>query len=167
MKKKENEIRANLEKLEEEIENKKKLPELEKKAILKKCLINIIILLIILIYLFCLQIGEQNIQTENYITILKVFSIILIVGTIIMFEISYKVNKNNIILHSIEMLILSFFTLFLISGYSLYYGYFYKITIAGMITSGIYYILKCILIIRNSKKKYYKSQNDIKTIVEK
>lgn len=167
MKKKENEIRANLEKLEEEIENKKKLPELEKKAILKKCVINIIILLIILIYLFCLQIGEQNIQTENYITILKVFSIILIVGTIIVFEISYKVNKNNIILHSIEMLILSFFTLFLISGYSLYYGYFYKITIAGMITSGIYYILKCILIIRNSKKKYYKSQNDIKTIVEK
>lgn len=167
MKKKENEIRTNLEKLEEEIENKKKLPELEKKAIFKKCVINIIILLIILIYLFCLQIGEQNIQTENYIMILKVFSIILIVGTIIMFEISYRVNKNNIILHSIEMLILSFFTLFLISGYSLYYGYFYKITIAGMITSGIYYILKCILIIRNSKKKYYKSQNDIKTIVEK
>ena len=84
-----------------------------------------------------------------------------------MFEISYRINKNNIILHSIEILILSFYTLFLISGYSLYYGHFYKITIAGMITSGIYYILKCILIIRNSKKEYYKSQNDIKSIVEK
>lgn len=167
MKKKENEIRTNIAKLEEEIINKKKLPESEKKTIFKKCVINIIILLIILIYLFCLQIGEQNIQTENYITILKVSSIILIIGTIIMFEISYRVNKNNIILHSIEMLILSFFTLFLISGYSLYYGYFYKITIAGMITSGIYYILKCILVIRNSKKKYHKSQNDIKAIVEK
>lgn len=167
MKRKENEIRTNLEKLEEEIINKKKLPELEKKTILKKCIINIIILCIILIYLFCLQIGEQNIQTENYITMLKVFSIIFIIGTVIMFEISYRTNKNNIIFHSIEILILSFYTLFLISGYSLYYGYFYKITIIGMSASSIYYILKCILIIRNSQKKYYKNQNDIKSIVEK
>ena len=161
MKKRENEIITNIEKLEEEIKNKKKLPELEKKSIFKKCIINIIILLIILIYLFCLQIGEQNIQTENYITMLKVFSIILIIGTIMMFEISYRLNKNNIILHSIEILILSFFTLFLI------YGYFYKITMAGIIISAIYYTFKCILIIINSKKKYHKSQNDIKSIVEK
>ncbi len=167
MKKRENEIITNLEKLEEEIKNKKKLPESEKKSIFKKCIINIIILLIILIYLFCLQIGEQNIQTENYITMLKVFSIILIIGTIMMFEISYRLNKNNIILHSIEILILSFFTLFLIYGYSLYYGYFYKITMAGIIISAIYYTFKCILIIINSKKKYHKSQNDIKSIVEK
>lgn len=167
MKRKENEIRKNLEKFEEEVINKKKLPETEKKAILKKCVINIIILFIILIYLFCLQIGEQNIQTENYLTILKVFSIIWIMGTVIMFEISYRINKNNIILNSLEILMLSFYTLFLIYGYSLYYGYFYKITIAGMIGSSIYYILKCILIVINSKKKYYKSQIDIKTIVEK
>ncbi len=84
-----------------------------------------------------------------------------------MFEISYRLNKNNIILHSIEILILSFFTLFLIYGYSLYYGYFYKITMAGIIISAIYYTFKCILIIINSKKKYHKSQNDIKSIVEK
>lgn len=167
MKKDENNIKINLEKLEEEIENKKKLPESEKKLILKKCISNVIILLIILIYLFCLQIGEQNIQTEDYMKILKVFSIILIIGTIVMFEISYRINKNDIILHSIEILILSFFTLFLIYGYSLYYGYFYKITISGIIISAIYYIFKCILIIIKSKKKYHKSQNDIKSIVEK
>ncbi len=167
MRRKENEIKTNIAKLEEEIEKKKKLPEVEKKKIFRKCISNMIILLVILIYLISLQIGEQNIETESYITIIKVFSIILIIGTIVMFEISYKTNKNQIILHSIEMLILSFFTLFLISGYSLYYGNFYKITITAMITSGIYYILKCILIIRNSKRKYHKSQNDIKTIVAK
>lgn len=167
MKRKESEIKNNIAKLEEEIESKKKLPQIEKKRILKKCLTNIIILIIVLIYLFGLQIGEQNIQTESYITILKVFSIILIVGTIVMFEISYKCNKNEAILHSIEMLILSFFTLFLISAYSLYYGNFYKVTIVGISISTIYYLLKCILIIRNAKKEYYKSQNDIKTIVAK
>ena len=84
-----------------------------------------------------------------------------------MFEISYKTNRNNIIIHSIEMLILSFITLYLISGYTLYYGKFHKITITGMIICGIYYILKNILIIIKSKKKYYKSQNDIEKIVAK
>ncbi len=165
--KKENEINSKLAKLEEEIKSKKKLPNSEKKKILKKSIINIIILLIILIYLFFLQLGEQNIETENFITILKICSVILILGTIVIFEISYKTNKNEIILHSIEILILSFYTLYLISGYSLYYGNFNKITISGMIISGIYYISKGILIIRNSKKKYYKSQNDIKAIVAK
>lgn len=167
MKNKETGINTNLAKLEEEIKNNKKLPKEEKKSILKKCLLNTILLIIVLIYLIFLQIGEQNIETGSYITILKIFSIILIIGTTIMFEISYKTNKNNIIIHSIEILTLSFFTLFLISGYSIYYGNFYKITTTGMIVGSIYYITKCILIIRNSRKKYYKNRNDIKSIVEK
>ena len=150
MKNKETGINTNLAKLEEEIKNKKKLPQEEKKAIFKKCLINTILLIILLMYLIGLQIGEQNIETGTYITTLKIFSIILIIGTTIMFEISYKTNKNNIIIHSIEILTLSFFTLFLISGYSIYYGNFYKITITGMIASGIYYILKNILIVKTT-----------------
>lgn len=83
-----------------------------------------------------------------------------------MLEISYRTNKNNIIIHSIEILTLTFYTLLLISGYSIYYGNFHKITTTGMIVSGIYYILKNILIITNAKKKYQKSQNDIKSIVK-
>ncbi len=167
MKNKETEINKNFAKLEEEIRNKKKLPQAEKKVIFKKCLFNTILLIIILIYLICLQIGEQNIETQKYITIIKIFSIILIIGTTIMFEISYRTNRNNIIIHSIEMLTLSFFTLFLISGYSIYYGNFYKITTTGIIASVIYYMLKSVLIITNSKRKYKRSQNDIEKIVAK
>ena len=167
MKNKETEINKNFAKLEEEIRNKKKLPQAEKKVIFKKCLFNTILLIIILIYLICLQIGEQNIETQKYITIIKIFSIILIIGTTIMFEISYRTNRNNIIIHSIEMLTLSFFTLFLISGYSIYYGNFYKITPTGIIASVIYYMLKSVLIITNSKRKYKRSQNDIEKIVAK
>ncbi len=166
MKNKETEISTNLAKLEEEIKNKKKLPQENKKAIFKKCLLNTILLIIILIYLICLQIGEQNIETGTYIATLKTLSIILIIGTTIMLEISYRTNKNNIIIHSIEILTLTFYTLLLISGYSIYYGNFHKITTTGMIVSGIYYILKNILIITNAKKKYQKSQNDIKSIVK-
>ena len=167
MKRQENEIKRNLTKLEEEIESKKKLPEEEKNKIFKKCRTNVIILIVIIIYLILLQIGESNIQTDTYFIILKVLNIVLILGTIIMFEISYRCNKNEIILHSIELLVISLFTLFLIPAYSLYYGNFYKVIVFGIILSILYYSLKCVIIIIKVKKKYYESLNDIKTIVAK
>ena len=167
MKKKESEIRRNLTKLEEEIESKRKLPQKEKNRIIKKCRVNVIILIVILVYLIFLGIGEANIQTDTYIMILKIINVILIIGTIIMIEISYKCNKNEIILHSMEILIISFFTLFLIPAYSLFYGSFYKVLICGAVLSIVYYSLKCAIIIMKLRKKYYESLNDIKTIVAK
>lgn len=167
MRKRENEIKTNLTKIEEEIERKKKLPKLEKKIILKKCLINFVSLLLIIIYLFLLKIGEANIPTDTYMSILKICSVILVLGAIIMFEISYKSNKNEMILFSVEILIILFFTLLLLPAYSLYYGNFYKIIIAGMCTCTIYYILKCIILVIKIKKKYLESLIDIKTIVAK
>lgn len=165
--KKDNDIQKNLTKLEEEIESKKKLPKSKKKKLFKKCRTNTIILIITLIYLVLLRIGEANIQTDTYITILKVLSIVLIIGTIIMLEISYKYNKNEIILHSIELLTISFFTLFLIPGYSLYYGNFYKLIVVGAVLSIVYYLLKCLIIVIRFKRNYNKSLTDIKSIVEK
>lgn len=167
MKRKESEIKRNLTKLEEEIERKKILPQEEKQKIIKKWTINGIILLSIVIYLILLQVGEANIQTDIYVTILKTIDMILIIGTIILIEIAYKTNKNEMILHSLEALVISFYTLFLIPAYSLYYGNFYKVIICGGTVSIIYYLLKCILITINFKKKYYESLNDIKTIVAK
>ncbi len=167
MKKKENEIKKNLTMFEEEIENKKKLPQEVKDKILKKFRTNIIILIAVIIYLAFLQIGESNIQTDTYVLILKILNIVLIIGAIISFEISYRYNTNELILYSIEILIVSFFTLFLIPAYSLYYGNFYKVIICGGIFSVIYCLIKCIIIVVMMKKKYNKSLNDIKTIVAK
>ncbi len=167
LKKKEKDIKENIEKFEQEIRDRKKIPQYEKKKLLKKIFKNMLILFIILIYIFILQIGEENIETETYKIILKTLSIVLICVTTIMFEISYKTNKNEIILHSIEILTLSFFTLFLISAYSLYYGSFYKVIQAAMIAYTVYYLVKSIIIRKIYKKKYYESINDIKTIVAK
>ncbi len=167
MRRKDSEIKRNLTKLEEEIESKRILPRKEKNRIVKKCRTNIFILVVILIYLIILQIGEANIQTETYLMILKILNIILIIGTIIMLEISYKYNNNEMILHSMEILVVSMFTLFLIPAYSLYYGSFYKVIISGVMLSIVYYGIKCTIIIIRLRKEYYKSLNDIKTIVAK
>lgn len=167
MKKKEREIKKNIEKLGQEIENRRKLPEEEKKKIKKRSFANIVILLIILCFLFALNIAESNMQTESYILILKVISIAFILITIFLFEVSYKCNKNEMILHSIEMLFISFFTLFLIPAYSLYYGSLYNVIYAAMIVFTMYYVIKSLIIVRKIKKNYYKSLSDIKTIVAK
>lgn len=167
MKRKEKEIRANLEKFEEVIKSKKKLPEEVKKKILKKTFTNAVILFIALLYLGCLQIGEMNLQTDYYIIALKVLSVVFTVATIILLEMTYKFNRNDMIVHCVELLIITFFTLFLIVAYSIYYGNFYKIIIAGMIVCAIYYIFKCFIIWIKLKKEHYKSLNDIQAIVAK
>ena len=167
MKKKEREIKKNIEAFGKEIEEMKKLPVEEKKKISEKIFINMAIMIGVICYLLVLNVGESNIQTDTYSVILKVLSIICIIITLFLFEISYKTNKNEIILHSIEMLILSFLTLFLISAYSLYYGNFYKVIYIAMGGVGIYYGLKSCIIRKIMKNKYYKSLSDIKTIVAK
>lgn len=167
MKKQERDIKKNIEKLGQELESRKILPEEEKKKIRKRSFINILILVIILFYLLVLNIGESNLQTETYILILKILSIIFVLITIFLFEVSYKCNKNEIILHSIEMLVITFFTLFLIPAYSLYYGSFYKVIYTAMLVASIYYLVKTLLIVKKMKKNYYKSLSDIKTIVAK
>lgn len=167
MKKKEREIKKNIEAFGKEIEERKKIPLEEKKKIRKKILINMAIMIGIICYLLVLNIGEKNIQTDIYLISLKVLSIISIIITLCLFEISYKKNNNEMILHSIETLILSLFTLFLISAYSLYYGSFYKVIYTAMGVVGIYYIVKSCIIRKIMKNKYYKSLSDIKTIVAK
>lgn len=167
MENKERKIKKNIFKLEDELEKRKKLPNEIKLKIRKTFIINFSIIVFLVIFFMLLSILEENMQTNNYILILKVLVIILSCITIIMLEISYKTNKNSIILSSLEMIILTFFTMFLISAYSLYYGQFYKVITDAIIVSVIYYCIKGTINIIKIRKNYYKSLNDIKTIVAK
>ena len=72
------EQKRNIEQLEKEIEEKKKLPKNIREKINSKIFENTIILAIIIIYLIALNIGMYNIQTDMYLNDLKVFSIIWI-----------------------------------------------------------------------------------------
>ena len=80
----------NLKRLEKEIVNKKKLPPEEENKINKKIFENMIIADILMAFFYLISLGSLNIETPIFITDLKVFSIGLIVLTVIIFEISYK-----------------------------------------------------------------------------
>lgn len=89
------EQKKNIENLEKVIEEKKKIPKEVRDIINSKVFENIAIVAIILIYFTSLYFGMTNIPTDMYLTDLRVFSIILLISTIIIFEYGYKKDKRR------------------------------------------------------------------------
>ena len=123
-------------------------------------------MIIIIIYLIALNIGMYNIQTDMYLNDLKVFSIILLIITILLFEYGYKKDDGELWLHGIEIMVIAVFTLYLIYLYSIYYlNYGTLLVSIGMIYV-VYYIVKILITNRRIKKNYKKSLKDITEIVK-
>jgi hypothetical protein len=92
LKKERKKVIENIFKFDKEMQERKRLPQEIKKKIRNNIVINFIIILLFTIYLTTIKILEENIPTENYLYILKTFSIIFMIVTIIMIEIAYKKN---------------------------------------------------------------------------
>lgn len=162
----EKELKENLKNIENMV-NKKELPKEEKNKINKRVFENVLIADLIMAFLFLLTLGSLNIETTAFITDLKVFSIGLIILTIILFEYSYKNDNANVCIHGIECLVLAIFTLFSISLYSIYFRDFHLIVSSISYLFAIYYVAKSIIIQVKMKKKYIESINDINEIIKK
>ena len=89
-----------------EEEQKKKLPQEVKEKINAKIFENVVILVLIMVYLVSLNLGMNNIPTDNYIMDLKVFSIMLLIISIILFEFGYKKDNESLWLHGVEVIII-------------------------------------------------------------
>lgn len=161
------EANKNIEKIEKEIVNKKKLPKEEENKINKKVFENILIANVIMIFLYLISLGSLNIETPVFITDLKVFSVTLIVFTILLFEYSYRKENGNICIHGIECFILAVFMLVSTYLYSIYFSDFYLIVSIASFLFAIYYVGKSILIYLKMRKKYFESVNDISEIIKK
>ncbi len=167
MKKEERKRKDNIEKLSKEIEEKKKLPKEVKEKINSKVFENMIIAAIIMIYLVSLNLGMTNIPTDTYRTDLKVFSIILLIITIMIFEWGYKKDDESIWLHGVEVMVIGIITLYLISLYSIYYNTYGALILSIGIAYLIYYAIKIVIIQKRIEKEYIKSLNDIGEIIKK
>lgn len=162
---KKQETRENIEKLEKVIEDKKRLPKEIKERIGSKVFENIIFALIILAYLCALNLGMQNIPTENYLMDLKVFSVALLITTIILFELAYKKDVASLWFHAIEVMAITIFTVYLIYMYSMFYSTFGNIISTFTLCYLAYYAIKILITRRKTITEYNKSLMDIKAIV--
>lgn len=160
------ELKENIKNMEEMV-NKKDLPKEEKNKINKRVFENILIADLIMAFLYLITLGSLNIETSVFITDLKVFSIGLIIFTIILFEYSYKKENANVCIHGIECLVLAIFTLFSIYLYSIYFRDFHLIVASISYLFSIYYVAKAIILQVKMKKKYFESINDINEIIKK
>lgn len=166
MKKDDIKTKENIAKLEKVIEEKKSIPKEIKEKISANTFENIIFAVIVFVYLGALNLGMANIPTENYLMDLKVFSILLLVTTIIMLEVAYKRDKANLWLHSVEFMIIAIFTLYLIYFYSMYYNTFGNIVFSFGAVCFIYYAIKIFVLKRKTIKDYNKKLIDIGEIVK-
>ena len=166
MKKDDIKTKENIEKLEKVIEEKKSIPKEIKEKISANTFQNIIFAIIVFVYLGALNMGMINIPTENYLMDLKVFSMLLLIITIITLEFAYKKDKTNLWLHSVELMMLAIFTLYLIYFYSMYYNTFGSIVFSFGIVCLIYYAVKIFILKRKTIKDYNKKLIDIGEIVK-
>ena len=102
----EKEINENIKNFEKEIQTKKELPKAVEEKINKKVFENLIIAIVVMLFLYFIGLGALNIETNIFLTDLRVFSVALSVFTIMLFEYSYRKENGNICIHGIECLLL-------------------------------------------------------------
>ena len=157
----------NIQKFDEEYKQSRIIPKDYKKKIRNRILKNTIIAIIVIAYLIALNILSLYIETTTYILGIKVICVCLAVVSVVYFELSYRKDNGYLFLHGAEFLVLATITLFSVYAYSLFYVTYNSILLYILFAVVIYYIIKTIGTLRNMKKQYYKSQNDIKEIVKK
>ena len=156
----------NQEEIEKKIEDKKKLPKDEKKKIRKRVLLNMLLAAVIIIYFIFLNLGSLNIPKESFVVDLKVFSMLLVAITIIIFESAYKKNKGTVALIGVEFFVTAIITLISIYVYILHKDLYVNAINYTIIFVLLYYIIKCIVIHINGRRIYKNGISDVKELIE-
>lgn len=152
-----------IEKLDK-INEEKKLSQEIKNEIAKKALNNFLIALDILLLFIILIITSRNLNKEITTMIYKISSTVLLVFTLILFEVAYKKDDDSITVHSIEMLVLSITTL-LTPYIFVDRPTTFTLIVGAYFTA--YYILKNLVIYKKEKNKYLRQTSDIAQIIKK
>lgn len=150
----------------EKLENKIKIPTDIKEKIYDKLFKIICMAILVLVYFIFLNLGYIKLEMKEFENDLHIFSSILIIATVIIFEMAYKKKSDEIALNGVELLVISIVTLFMP------YVFFHRGNLFKFIYSifsvymAIYYLVKCTVIYIKEIKKYKASLSDIKEIID-
>ncbi len=149
-----------------EIDKQRKLPQKVKDNISTDIFQNILAAIIIIGYLFAINMIYYNVNNQMFEEYLKFFALGIILFTIIVFEISYRKKSMKFCFIGIELLTCAVL--------SLYIPYIYlhttkELRMAIMILPGalvIYYSIKSILIFKQKKFSYQNNLSDVKEMMK-
>ena len=160
-------LEQNVKRFENDRMDKKVLPKEEEGKIHKKVFESILLADIVMAFLYCISLGSFNIETPIFLIDLKVFSLSLIVITILLFETSYRKENGKLAIHGIECLVLSIFMLFTSCIYTIHMKEFHMYVAIASYIFAIYYVGKSIIVYHKMKKQYIASLSDIEEIIKK
>lgn len=148
-----------------QIEKAQKMPKDEKKKIYKNVFGNILFGILISLYFISLGWGFVNINTRSFVTDLKVFSVILLGVTIILFEYAYNKDSGRAALKGVELLVVAIVSLVLLYMYILYQDKFVMITSICSCVAIAYYLIRAISVYIKDKLRWKKTISDVKEII--
>lgn len=130
---------------------KEKKSKAKKQDKYKKILKNILIAMVEILYFLILIVGKAAVPTIEYVIALQIFTIAEMIISIIIFELSYKKDKDELFLHGVEMMIIASATLVYLHFFSMQSNI---LNIIGAIIIGliaIYYLIKSFIIALKKK----------------
>lgn len=139
---------------------------MEKKKVNEKVFENIIIAVAIMLYFIIINFSYYRIEESMLHLGLKVASMVILILSIIIFEIAYKKDSGKIAIYGIEILVLAVHALSIIQVVGITKIKFTTYILISSYIIGIYYILKASIIYTIDRKKYLESLSDIKEIVK-
>ncbi|MDR0978881.1 MAG: hypothetical protein LBL91_02945 [Lachnospiraceae bacterium] len=155
-------------KIEEELQNKKKLSKTLKQKLYKKIAREALVSILISVYAIFIYLGSININRQIYVTDLKVFSMSILIISIILFEKAYSKMSVELFVRAVEVLIVAIVTLFL--KYLLFdanNNVFRMIPGIMAIAFFIYAIIKMIIYYVLTRKEHKQTISDVKDILKK
>lgn len=148
----------------ENIKEKRKLSKEAEKQIMSKVIANWAIGTSMVILVMIFVIAAKFLSQTSAILIYNIYSVVLLIFTLIIFEMAYKKDNGNLAISGIEILFVSIFTLF--SPY-IFFKFSYGAIYGVMTVFAVYYIAKIINIYCSKKKKYLLEISDITDIIKK
>lgn len=135
------------------------------KKVNEKVFENIIIAIPIMLYFIIINFAYYRIE-ENMLQIgLKILSMIILISSIVIFEIAYKKDSGKLAINGIEILVLAAHALSIMQVVEISKIKFTTYILISSYTFVIYYLLKASILYTIDKRKYLESLSDIKDIV--
>ena len=156
----------NLEKFQNFIAEKRKLPKELIEKLSKKVFYNLVMAIMIMMGLIALNIVYFQCASEEFSNIAKIVAMTCIVLDIIVFEIAYRKDSGTYAITGVELLVLSIITLFIPRAY-FYETYNTKLLLmSSSILFAIYYVIKCIVVYKKYNIDHINQLSDVKEIVQ-
>lgn len=137
----------------------------KRKKVNEKVFENIIIAVAIMLYFIIINFSYYRIDESSLIIGLKIVSMVILLLSIIIFEIAYKKDSGKIAIYGIEILVLASHALSIMQVVEIAKIKFTTYIVISAYTFVIYYILKAIILYTIDERNYLKSLSDIKDIV--